>query len=252
MDADDICMPERIAIQVAYLEQHPEIVMCSSDFSAFNSNGVIADSYIRSYYSQVADALGGIAGIYPHREDIFLEGDKITTYSGYLYEEMILGSFVHPPTVLFRRSILKECGLADEHIVNCCDFDWFVRMSRVGKIGFIDRSLLKYRISDNQMSGVGNRVQILLDIVQVIEKNIAIDPELYERKRKLFRRHLGVGYLAVANALVDDDQPFTAIIKLLRSVTFGVLRWGFVLVAIKVVTPQRLIAVLQKLRKSLH
>ena len=59
-------------------------------------------------------------------------------------------------------------------------FDWFVRMSRVGKIGLIDRSLLKYRISDNQMSGAGNRVQIRLDIVQVIEKNIAIDPELYK------------------------------------------------------------------------
>lgn len=237
MDADDICMPERIAVQVAYMEQNPDIVMCSSDFVAFDLSGLIADSYIENYYSRVAETTGGVAGIYPHHEELRLSDYEVTTYSGYVYEQMALGSFIHPPTVLFRRSILDECGLLDEHVVNCCDFDWFVRMSRIGKIGFIDRSLLKYRFSENQMSGSRNGLQMALDIVQVMEKAIAADLALFQRKPKLFHRYLGNAYLSAADALVEG-QPLAAITMLVRSVTHGVVCRQSLKVLVKAFTPR--------------
>ncbi len=236
LDADDLCLPGRIALQVAYMEQNQDIVMCSSDFSAFDKNGVIADSYIGNYYSRVAET-GGVAGLYPFRRTLFLDGYDIMTYSGNVYDKMALGSFIHPPTVLFRKSVLAKCGLVDEAIVNCCDYDWFVRMSRVGEIGYIACPLLNYRISDLQMSGHRNRMQIAQDIVRVMEKTIASDPALFERHRPLFRRYLGEGYLGIANALVDNSRPFHAMVALFRSITLGVVHLQSVKVVLKAVTP---------------
>ena len=240
LDSDDICAPERIAMQVAYMEQNPDIILCSSDFSAFNQGGLIAETYIGKYYSQIADTLGGIAGIYPHQHKINLVGYDVSVYSGNVYEQMVLGSFVHPPTVLFRRSALRECGLLDEQIVNACDFDWLIRMSRVGSFGFIDRSLIKYRFSDNQMSGPRNRKQLTLDIVQVIEKALKADPSLYSLKRKEIRKILGICYLDSANALVDD-QPLGAIKMLVNSLLLGTRNRLSFKVVVKLFIPLRIL-----------
>ena len=42
--------------------------------------------------------------------------------------------------------------------------------------------------------------------------------------RLILQIYEAVGYLAAANALVDNNQSFAAIITLVRIVTFGVLR----------------------------
>ena len=236
LDADDLCMPERIAVQVAYMERSPDIVLCSSDFTAFNGGGVISDSYIANYYSRIAETTGGVAGIYPHQRELHFLDDVVKVYFGYVYGQMALGSFIHPPTVLFRKNILDKCGLLDEKIVNCCDFDWFVRMSRLGNFGFISRPLLKYRLSENQMSGSRNRLQIALDIIQVKENVLAADPALYNHKRQEFRWQLGEGYLNAADALVDE-QSLAAIKMLIRSFRFGIFSRQSIKILIKAMIP---------------
>ena len=240
LDSDDICMPERIAMQVAYMEKHPDVALCSSDFSAFNRSGLIAERYIGKYYSQITDTLGGLSGIYPHQQELNLVGYDVPVYSGNVYEQMVLGSFVHPPTVFFQRSSLHDCGLLDESIVNACDFDWLIRMSRVGSFGFIDRPLLKYRFSDNQMSGSRNRIRLALDIVQVIEKALQADPSLYNFKYQEIRKCLGDSYLDAADALADE-QPLDAITMLVRSFSLGTRNWRSFKVVVKSFVPMKVL-----------
>ena len=236
MDADDICMPARIAVQVEYMEQYPDIIMCSSDFLAFQQKGVIADSYIATYYSQIAETPRGIAGIYPQHQELCLAGNDVMTYSGYVYEQMALGNFIHPPTVLFRRIVLDECGLADESILYSCDFDWLLRMSHKGIIGFIDCSLLKYRISEFQRSSFRSSLKRSHDFVMIVERNLAADPELFQRNRKLFNRCLGNAYLDVANGLADN-RPIAALAKLIKSAALGVMCMQTLKVFLKIFTP---------------
>lgn len=240
MDSDDVCEPERIAMQVAYMESYPDVVLCSSDFSAFNQNGLISETSISRYYSQITDTPGGIAGIYPHRQELNLVGCNVSVFSGNVYKQMLLGSFVHPPTVLFRRSALNECGLLDDQIVNACDFDWLIRMSRIGSFGFIDRPLLKYRFSDNQMSGPRYRKQLILDIVKVIEKALKADPSICFIKHREIRNSLGVCYLDAADTL-GDDQPLGAIKMLVNSLFLGVYQWRTFKVFLKLFVPFRIL-----------
>ena len=35
MDADDISMPERLAVQAAYMDEHPELVVCGGEVEIF-------------------------------------------------------------------------------------------------------------------------------------------------------------------------------------------------------------------------
>jgi hypothetical protein len=61
MDHDDLCMPERLSVQVAFLRAHPDVGLCGSDFSAFNEHGPIEPSHIATYYSQYARVQGSPA-----------------------------------------------------------------------------------------------------------------------------------------------------------------------------------------------
>lgn len=222
LDADDLCMPNRISVQAAFMEQHPDVLLCCSDFSAFNASGIVAESYIARYYSRVDETPGGIAGIYSRQKDISVDGEKLSTYSGQVYEHMAAGNFIHPPTVFFRRSALEKCGFWDESIVNACDVDWLVRMTRIGQVGYIDRPLLQYRLSESQMSGSQQRIRKTLDIAYVMDKTFAEDPTLFGRNPGVYRTCLGNVYLDAADALVDT-RPFDALTKLCRSITLGVI-----------------------------
>lgn len=238
LDADDLCVPQRLSMQAEYMERHPDVVLCSTDFVGFDRNGPVSGSCIKKYYSQILETPGGFAGIYAHREVLCLSGHLVPTYAGNVYEHMVLGSFIHPPTVLFRRGILETCGLLDKSIPNCCDYEWFIRVSRLGQIAYIDYPLLKYRFSEDQMSGRRHRVQLSLDIVHIMEKTLSTDPSLSERVRHRFRRNYGRACLDAANELVDA-HPLAGIRLLLRSASLGTIQPRTLLVLLKAGIPRR-------------
>lgn len=224
MDADDLCEPERIAVGVRYLAEHPEVVLCSSDFSAFSASGPIAASYIGTYYHQCSQERGGVAARYPERgtldiRDCVLKATSapadVPAYQGDVYDELALGNFVHPPTVLFRRELLDTVGGFDPAIRIMCEWDWLVRVARVGAIGFVDRPMLRYRLSESQVS---SSEAAAMDSVQVARMIVARDPALVARHRKEFRHLLGGLYADAADAEADHHHRWAGLRHLATSV----------------------------------
>jgi glycosyltransferase involved in cell wall biosynthesis len=244
MDADDLCRPERIAAQLAYLETHPDVVLCSSDFIGFNQNGSLPAVNLHGYYSRISELPGGLASIYPQAEVMKMDDLTFKTRRGNVYDAIALGNFVHPPTIMFRRSLLEQCGNFDEGIANMCDHDWLVRASRCGAFGVIETPLLDYRISAQQMSGARNRVQVTLDNASVLEKTCRDDPSLMQRHGESLRRRLGIAFLDAADAL-SDSQPRAALQMLLRATTHGVVNARSFKVLVKSFLP---LALLNRLR----
>ncbi|MDD4887932.1 MAG: glycosyltransferase family 2 protein, partial [Thiomonas sp.] len=69
LDADDLCRPDRIAMQLRYLQTHPDILLCSSDFGAFDETGPLAPaSYCGVYYTRCSPQRGGLKARYPHAD----------------------------------------------------------------------------------------------------------------------------------------------------------------------------------------
>ena len=215
MDHDDLCEPERIAAQVALLRQLPEVVLCSSDFSAFDQTGPLANSYCSEYYSQCHASRGGVMARYPQLASLDVsdclpkrqsQPVVVPAYFGQVYEVIALGNFVHPPTVLFRRSVLDDVGLFDPEARMMCDWDWLVRASRVGTFGFIDRPLLRYRRSDTQISSSHHHPRASIDSLHVAQRIVQRDPGLYQRKKAEFNAHLGGMCLDAADANAEIDR----------------------------------------------
>jgi glycosyltransferase involved in cell wall biosynthesis len=146
IDSDDECEPARIAIQVACLESFPDVVMCCSDFSAFDSGGFIESSHIGAYYSHVRRTPGGAPALFPESTRLKREqlpGQKVAVppsvpvYMGNVYESLMWGSFVHPPTIMVRAATLNEDGTFESSIPISTEYDWIIRMSRRGKVAYV-------------------------------------------------------------------------------------------------------------------
>lgn len=222
MDADDVCEPERIAAQVRFLQQRADVILCCSDFSAFNAAGPVSASYSAVYYRHCMDSSNGVAGLYPLHGDLDIgdclpEGPSraivVPVHFGRVYEELALGNFVHPPTVLFRRGVVEEVGLFDPDVRIMCEWDWLVRVARAGAIGCIDRPLLRYRLSDAQVSASEDAVA---DSLSVARRICDRDPSLLAHQPARFRRLFGALYADAADARAEK-HPLEALALLMTS-----------------------------------
>jgi glycosyltransferase involved in cell wall biosynthesis len=114
MDGDDICHPERLAKQVAYLDQHPAVNVVGSFMQNFGG-----DTYLNRYPAAPADA-------------------------------RVLTLFTLPtgnPPMMLRASLFKEQGLRyDAKLRQTEDYDFCARYIRQLTIATIQEALVQYRV----------------------------------------------------------------------------------------------------------
>jgi glycosyltransferase involved in cell wall biosynthesis len=227
LDSDDLWNPEKAALQVAFMQAHPDNVLIGTDFSAFDGEGFFEASHASVYYS-VFNRAGGLPGLFPERELVNTRAvphlppglpETVPVFHGNVYESLVGGNFLHPPTVMFRRDAMIQAGSLEPVFHHGTDYEYFLRLSRLGRVAFIDRPLMRYRYSPDQMSSPKNREALALSLVRVLESLRARDPALL--RRRSFRRRLGYSHLEVAHALADTRSRPAAARHLLTS-----FRWG--------------------------
>jgi len=210
LDADDLCPPERVGLQVALLEESRDLVLASTAFSAFDENGPVAQDFGPAYYSMIGEIPGGVRALYPHEKKMPLapaggETVTVTVNHGDVYAPLVRGNFVHPPTVIFRRELFDKVGPFDETLRYTSDWAWFLAASRFGPFGYLARPLLDYRLSAGQMSGGKNRRRSSLENLQILEGACAKDPALFAREGAVLKHYLATFCLDAAEAHADDD-----------------------------------------------
>ena len=114
MDGDDLCHPERLARQVAYLDQHPTVNVVGSFMQNFG-----ASTYLTRYPAAPADA-------------------------------QVLTLFTLPtgnPSAMLRTSLFREQGLRyDATLRQTEDYDFCARYIRQLRIATIQEALVQYRV----------------------------------------------------------------------------------------------------------
>lgn len=222
MDGDDLALPDRLAIQAGVLAARPDIALVSSDFSTFTDAGPdIASSHIATYYHAV-NRLGGVARIYPFEVaiDAFVAagGEAPAVRCGPAYEWLLWGNFVHPPTVMLRRCVFDTVGYFDESLRYNSDYDLIVRAARTGPFAYVDRSLLRYRLSSTQMSHAAAGGRIALETTAILGKIQRADPAFYAAHRAVFRARIGQSLILAAEGVAAHDRrkAFTLLLNGLR------------------------------------
>ena len=224
LDADDICDPARLQIQYEYLNAHPDLLLCSTDFSSFDTSGLLERSSIGSYYSRCSARHGGVRARYPEQQWLLLPiqacglpaGDKVECHAGQVFDQMMLGNFIHPCTVMFRREALEAAGNFDPSIRIACEWEWLVRVTRVGPVGYIGLPLLRYRRSPGQISSSPGMNLDSLRVARLIHERYA--SEVHSLSPGAVRRQLGNLELQAAYALAPVQR--TKALALLTSSAF--------------------------------
>lgn len=127
MDGDDVSLPERFAKQIYFLESHPKVVVCGTNYSFLGSNKQI---------------------IQPKTH----EAIKIV-----LLEETCFGH----PTVMMRKSVLDKYNLQYEIEKEPAeDYALWVTLLNYGKLHNLQEVLLNYRVYEGQVSQKRRDVQL--------------------------------------------------------------------------------------------
>lgn len=123
MDADDIMHIDRLRIQYAIMEEEPSITVCGSWVIPFGS--ISNDIVFRSVFGLIE----------------------------YPILKLLNGNIFYHPTIIIRTSFLRNFCLKYEHYEYAEDYKLWFEIAKRGGIFYIEsQSLLKYRISEEQIS----------------------------------------------------------------------------------------------------
>lgn len=122
MDADDISYPTRLQEQVHFLENNPEFVLCGASADLIDENNNI-------YGTRMC----------PTTDDI-IRSNLVKS-----------NQFIHP-LVMFKKDAWERVGGYDESFTLSQDYDFFLKLSRIGKVANVHQTLLKYRVGTGNIS----------------------------------------------------------------------------------------------------
>ncbi len=123
-DADDICAPQRLGLQKAFLDAHPDHVLVGSD-----------TRYIDEHGQPCADPVL----LRPHDHDAIVANFEAGP------------NLVHP-AVMYRRDAVLALGGYRASYLHAEDIDLWLRLSETGKVANLPEVLLDYRITPGQTS----------------------------------------------------------------------------------------------------
>lgn len=115
LDADDGWFPGKLAAQVDYLTQHPEVGLVFHKWLVWkpDANGVYVEQERPLQFSNATI-------------------DPID--SGWIYTKLLLDCIVHTSTVMLRRNIAHQVGFFDLNLTNGEDYNYWLRVSRLCQI----------------------------------------------------------------------------------------------------------------------
>ncbi len=139
MDADDVALPDRLAAQVAFLQDHPAVVW-----------------------------VGGAFELIDHH-DRYLTCIQMPTDNREIQQLLVEGhtSFLHPGAML-RKAAVHQVGEYDETLSTAHDLDLWLKLSEVGELANLGQPVVQYRIHpdsicDRNQDKVLHEVQVAFD-----------------------------------------------------------------------------------------
>lgn len=139
MDADDIALPERLAVQWEFVTRHPDTLVLSSHIVCMDAAGL---------------PIGVQCGPTNHSE---------------IEDQLLVGkNTINHPTVVMRREAVIGVGMYRQEFEWVEDADLWLRLARKGVLKTVPRVLLKYRMHDRSVCSTRGDLQ-----AQVMKKLLA-------------------------------------------------------------------------------
>jgi glycosyltransferase involved in cell wall biosynthesis len=201
LDSDDMFLPDKLAVQAAALESHPEVGMVYSNGRFFRDNPARPTGYVQ---------------------------DGLPTPSRQVFAELLRGNFLAPAVVLIRHSCLDRVGLFDERpdFLAVEDYDLWLRIAAQFQVLYVPGEVAAIR---RHQQSISRDTAILRSrVLQVLAKADALYPALMCQHGRA--RHEGYARNHGAVALAELQQRrlrcglahgFQALVHTLQMPGFG-------------------------------
>lgn len=154
MDADDLAHPQRLAFQVAALENDPSLVVCGSYFETIDQDG-------RSL---------GVARMPQTDTEI-------------RWHQLFHAAFAHPSIVCRLDVLRRERLYFDPAFVHAEDFDLWRRVSEHGRVCNLPQPLLQYRFYPDQKSQQALNWEYACEAARRSMSRLGLKPDLQQVNR---------------------------------------------------------------------
>lgn len=188
LDSDDLWKPYKLAVQVAILDRHPDIVFTYSNFSIYKSKDDIRPNGIQTWFAQPIDwdtffeSSIRFNGITKDFWDYLPYDTRL--YFGDIYKASLRNYFVLPSTALLRRGKIPAGVTFVEHDPICGDWDFFARLSRGNPVGYLDHDTAYNRSHLDAVRLTRTTWKRQLEFrVDMLERLYLRDAEFYQRYR---------------------------------------------------------------------
>lgn len=131
MDADDVCLPDRLEKQVAFMRAHPDVVLLGGAFQMIDQHD------------------HKLITITPPLDDAELQ------------RQCLVGTTpICHPLCMFRRDVALKVGGYDETFPCALDIDLYLRLGEHGQMACLPDLLLQYRQHDGSISEKKQTLQV--------------------------------------------------------------------------------------------
>ena len=178
LDADDLWTPDKLEVQIDFLERHPNIALVFSDHQDFKAGDVVSRSFLDDKMEMFGETLV----------------TEVPIQSAFL--KLIQENFISTPTVMLRKTCFDEIGLFDENLWSVEDRDLWLRMAANFKLACLPKICCKRRVHQSNISKQSTLA--FQGRITVLEKNrldfqFLVPAEIWDRE--LANHYCQFGYL---------------------------------------------------------
>jgi glycosyltransferase involved in cell wall biosynthesis len=188
LDADDISLPDRLARQVEFLDQHPDVALVASWAQHIDEHGKVFDVFEPpANQEELQDCLGWTNPI------------------------------VHS-SAMYRRQLAQDVGGYPESIVWAQDLGLTLALARRAKIAMIADYLCQVRVLAASMTR-SRKYQILIaNELLLLFKQAADTLQLSTRAHRLNRRAMAIANIKLGIATLKSDSAWAGLKMVLHGV----------------------------------
>ena len=201
-DADDIMLPHKIAAQIEFLMNHPDIPIVLTDYHNFTHNG----EYKQTNF-MTCPQLSKLINTDPQKDSIVIEPAKARSI-------LAVENFTIADSPLLRREVITQVGKFDEGLKACEDFEFTYRIAAKYQIGILNCVGFKRRVHGNNMSNMSrNTLLMLQNYIKSRSKLLKAEQNDDIRNRlklSLSNYHLGLSEYYIG---IDNSNAFKEAIK---------------------------------------
>jgi glycosyltransferase involved in cell wall biosynthesis len=188
-DADDIWLPGKLMAQVSYMQQHPHIGLCYTNFTVWRQQQPIEEF---------------IAQLRPPSSPAKVDTER----SGWLYTQLLEKSLMSTIAVMLRSELVRTVGLFDTSLAIGEDHDYWIRVSRQYQMDKLSDVYAIYRTNPDSTTQKVHQQNYSLQVLQsALQKYGRRCPSGKEVPKSYINRYLGERHFSYGyNAMIKGHR----------------------------------------------